>query len=94
MSEFCFLLDEIADRWKEHYHSVLNHPSAAPCQNLDDFASAASPDTAISEDAPTLLEVTRAIQRLKNGKAAGSDGITPDSGTIEVRFGTNKRGSP
>ena len=32
----------------------------------------------VSEDVPMLHEVTRAIRRLKNGRAAGADGITAE----------------
>jgi hypothetical protein len=44
----------------------------------DDYAAAASPAPEISTGAPTLFEVTRAIRRLKNGKAPGSDDITSE----------------
>ena len=32
----------------------------------------------VSDDAPTLGEVRRAIRKLRNGRAAGSDGIQPE----------------
>ena len=32
----------------------------------------------VSEDVPMLHEVTRVIRRLKNGRAAGADGITAE----------------
>ena len=32
----------------------------------------------VSEDVPMLHEVTTAIRRLKNGRAAGADGITAE----------------
>ena len=46
--------------------------------DLDDFASSSAPDVTVPEDAPTISEVARAIRRLKNGRAAGSDGITAE----------------
>ena len=42
------------------------------------FADSATPDVTVSEDVPMLHEVTRAIRRLKNGRAAGADGITAE----------------
>jgi len=66
----------VTKRWSEHYQTTLNHPAAAPCVDLDDFASSSIPDVTVPEDAPTISEVTRAIQRLKNGQDTGSDGIT------------------
>ena len=40
------------------------------------FVSA--PITFVSDDAPTLGEVRRAIRKLRNGRAARSDGIQPE----------------
>ena len=52
--------------------------SFCPVADLDDFADSATPDVTVSEDVPMLHEVTRAIRRLKNGRAAGADGITAE----------------
>ena len=57
---------------------LTNHPPASASAELDNAASAATLDTAMSEVAPTLDELVRAIRRLKNGKAAGPDGITAE----------------
>jgi len=40
--------------------------------------STAISNVTVSEDVPMLHEVTRAIRRLKNGRAAGADGITAE----------------
>jgi len=74
----CTTPEEVTARWREHYQNTLNHPAATPCADLDDFASSSAPDVTVPEDAPTISEVTRAIRRLKNGRAAGSDGITAE----------------
>ena len=53
------------------------HPPATQCQSLDSDAARAVPDPAVSDDAPTLGEVRRAIRKLRN-RRAGSDGIQPE----------------
>jgi len=74
----CKTADEITRRWIEHYEAALNHSPASSCPDLDNCATAALPDSTISEDVPTLNEVKSAIRRLRNGKAAGPDEITPE----------------
>ena len=61
-----------------YYQNTLNHSNFTPSADLDDFADFATPDVTVSEDVPMLHEVTRAIRRLKNGRAAGADGITAE----------------
>ena len=69
---------EITERWRENYQNTLNHSIVTPSADLDDFADSAIPDVTVSEDVPMLHEVIRAIRRLKNGRAAGADGITAE----------------
>jgi hypothetical protein len=57
---------------------MLNHPPAIPCPELDLLSSASTLDITISEDAPTHDEVLHAIRKLRNGRAAGPDGIPPE----------------
>lgn len=61
--------------WQEHYEAALNHP-LAPCSTvLENEAAQAFADRDMSVDEPPLGEVTRAISKLKIGRAAGPDGI-------------------
>ncbi|CAH1239246.1 OIT3 [Branchiostoma lanceolatum] len=67
------------DRWKEYYSSLLNRPAPSPTSDLlDELADAATPDSNISTDPPTDDEISKAVRQLKNGKAAGYDGIPPE----------------
>jgi len=54
-------MDEVIDRWREHYESVLNHAPGSPCQVLDDIAAEAQEDISVSTDEPTLGEVERVV---------------------------------
>ena len=71
----CRSTKETLDRWREYHGGMLNHAAVTPCTDLDDEASMITPATDIPTDAPTLDEV---IRRLKNGRAAGLDDITPE----------------
>jgi len=62
-------------RWAEHYQSAMNHPSAISDPELHAYALSAVMDTNVNIDAPTLAEVRAAVKKLKNGRAAGNDGI-------------------
>ena len=62
----------------EHYQQILNHAPATQCPELDVSAVNAVPADDICEDAPTLEEVQKTIRKLRNGRAAGPDDITPE----------------
>jgi len=74
----CSSQQEVLQRWCEHYSEALNHPTAPPCQELDDAWLATTEDTTIPTDAPTLSEVESAIKKLKLGPAPGGDCIAPE----------------
>ena len=71
----CKSEDSILERWAEHYENALNHPSPPHWQELSDTADRTSPDSNVKEDPPTLTEMKTAIQKLRNGRAAGSDNL-------------------
>jgi len=74
----CNSVEESLERWTEHYKDMLNHSPADACPALDEAATGAVPDAESFSDAPTLLEVTKAIRKLRNSKAAGPDNIQPE----------------
>ena len=66
------------ERWKEHFHELLNRPSVYPAVSIDDDVgdSATTDSDASSIPEPTLAEISSAIKRLKNNKSPGICGIT------------------
>jgi hypothetical protein len=70
--------EDIMARWKEYYEQALNHCPADPCPELDQEAAIAEEDESVPSDAPTLDEVQCAVRKLKNGRAAGADGIVAE----------------
>lgn len=59
------------ERWAEHFEELLNRP--APINHPD--IPEADTDLQIDCEKPTKEEIMRAIKHIKNGKAAGPDGI-------------------
>ncbi|XP_035665583.1 uncharacterized protein LOC118408831 [Branchiostoma floridae] len=70
--------DQQLARWREHFENLLNRPAPPPSPQLDALAAAASEDDSVPTGPPTREEVVKAIQKLKPGRAAGADGITPE----------------
>jgi len=63
-------------RWKEYYSDLLIRPIADPPDDLTEAANSAVPDTSIDSEAPTESEVSKAIGKLRNGKAPRICGIS------------------
>ncbi|KAK6750013.1 hypothetical protein RB195_002172 [Necator americanus] len=73
--------------WKEHFKTLLNRlaPSAPELEHVH------RPTYAVNEEPPTVSEVLVCIQKMKNGKSGGDDGISaemlnylPPSGIREI----------
>ena len=62
-------------RWKEHFEELLNRPEP---RNPPDIQPADN-DLLIDCNSPTKEEISRAIKQLRNGKAAGPDGIPAEA---------------
>lgn len=62
-------------RWAEHFRELLNRPSP---ELLPDIPPAET-ELPISCEKPTKAEIKRAIMTLRNGKAAGPDGIPAEA---------------
>jgi len=74
----CNSEQELLERWLEHYQELVNHESATTCPELDSARAAATPDSDTLENPPSLEEVRTAIDKLRNGQAAGLDDISPE----------------
>ncbi|XP_059175602.1 uncharacterized protein LOC131955489 [Physella acuta] len=66
---------EQRDRWVQHFDEILNHPLSS---NIPDIPPS-NHLLNVCTDPPTKLETIRAIKNMKNGKAAGPDGIPPEA---------------
>ena len=63
----------ISKRWAQHYASLLNGSSTADISVLDEISQ--SPIAYTMDDKPTLEEVRKYVQTLKNNKSPGIDGV-------------------
>ena len=62
-------------QWVEHFTDLLNRPAPKEQPNI----SQAEVDLPISVEKPSKEEIKKAIRTLKNGKAAGPDGIPAEA---------------
>ena len=76
--------EEQRKRWADHFKGLLNRP---PPSEIPDIAPADTP-LEVHESRPSKEGVKRAIRRLKNGKAAGPDGIPPDAIKADLETST------
>ena len=80
--------EERKQRWKEHFSEILNRE--APENPVTEEDVVMQEIAEISVDPPTTTEIKSAIQRLKNGKAAGNDLIVAELLKADVDFTTEK----
>ena len=68
------------DRWTEHFEELLNRPAPLNPPTINE----AEKDLEIDCGPPTKDEIKKAIKKLKNGKAAGPDGIPSEALKVDV----------
>ncbi|XP_039278781.1 uncharacterized protein LOC120350258 [Nilaparvata lugens] len=75
--------DEQLERWREHFMEIFNRQN-----EIEDHEEIEHRDgpvvTDIEWEVPTKDEVKKAISEMKNGKAPGSDNISPDVLKVDV----------
>lgn len=64
------------DRWAEYFDGLLNRPLPNEPLEMADLNNV--PELDISVDPPSEAEVSRAVRKLKSGKAPGEDQIPPE----------------
>ena len=72
-------------QWVEHFTNLLNRPTPEEQPNI----SQAEVDLPISVEKPSKEEIKRAISTLKNGKAAGPDGIPAEALEADIDTATD-----
>ena len=79
---------EVAERWVEHFRDVLNQPEPDIAVAIEE--SQEDPD--IVTTPPTEEEIQAAIKAMKNGKAAGIDGIHAEMLKADITTATKALG--
>ena len=72
----CASISAQQQRWKRHFTQVLNVQSPFDPEELEKVRQ--RPLRADLAEKPSMRELTKALGRLKNGKAAGSSNILPE----------------
>lgn len=72
--------EEQPKRWVEHFSELLNRPDPEDPQDIQ----LAETELPINCDKPTKQEIRKAIQTLKNGKAAGPDSIPAEALKVDI----------
>ena len=62
-------------KWAEHFRKLLNRPPPSEMPDIDQVDIPLQ----VNENRPGKAEIKKAIKHLKNGKAAGADGILPEA---------------
>ena len=73
--------EQLYERWAEHFEELLNRP----VPENPPYIAEAEIDIDIDCDPPTREEIIRAITKMKNGKAAGPDGIPAEALKADVK---------
>ncbi|KAL5013914.1 hypothetical protein ScPMuIL_008184, partial [Solemya velum] len=67
--------EEQLKRWAEHFQGLLNRPEPEASPDMPP----AETELPINCDKPSVAEIKKAIMTLRNGKAAGPDGIPTEA---------------
>ena len=76
--------EEQRKRWAQHFRELLNRP---PPSEMPEIQPADTP-LQVNENRPSEAEIERAIRHVKNGKAAGPDGIPPEAIKADLNTST------
>ena len=72
----CKTLEEQQERWRRHFHKILNIQSFFDETQLEKAKQ--RPLREWMDELPSRVEVEKAVHKLKRGKAGGSSGILPE----------------
>ena len=72
-------------RWVEHFRDILNRP---PPTEMPNITATGERLLNVTVNPPPKAEIGRALKQLKNGKAAGPDGIPPEALKVDPKTTT------